>query len=324
MSDTRAMEASATPLQFDASFESGNLAEARLIAEVPLEYDLHIRPDTLNSRHRVWFYFAVRGATRGQKVIFNLIGYSKTKSLYRDGMAPVVCTSARPHWERMPESSVYYYKSPRHGKHYVLSFPFCFDRKDARKEEVYYFAYCFPYTYSYLQRFLHSLDAAQLPCYRRECLCRTVQHRRLDLVTISSPANLALDAAAKRHRGRRPPLPPEHRRNLVFISSRVHPGETPASYLMHGLLLFLTSDHARAQALREAVVVKLVPMRNPDPHPLALTLSLSLSLTRTRTLALALSLSLTPPLTRCPCSTLTASSSATTGATRSASTSAAS
>ena len=202
MSDTRAMESSATPLQFDASFESGNLAEARLIAEVPLEYDLHIRPDTLNSRHRVWFYFAVRGATRGQKVIFNLIGYSKTKSLYRDGMAPVVCTSARPHWERMPESSVYYYKSPRHGKHYVLSFPFCFDRKDARKEEVYYFAYCFPYTYSYLQRFLHSLDAAQLPWYRRECLCRTVQHRRLDLVTISSPANLALDAAAKRHRGR--------------------------------------------------------------------------------------------------------------------------
>ena len=33
-----------------------------------LEYDLHIRPDTLNTRHRVWFYFAVRGATRGQKV----------------------------------------------------------------------------------------------------------------------------------------------------------------------------------------------------------------------------------------------------------------
>ena len=93
---------------------------------------------------------------------------------------------------------------------------------------------------------------------------------------------------------------------------------------MHGLLLFLTSDHARAQALREAVVVKLVPMRNPDPHPLALTLSLSLSLSLTLALALALRLSLTPPLTRCPCSTRTASSWATTGATRSASTSAAS
>ena len=31
------------------------------------------------------------------QVIFNVIGYSKTKSLYRDGMAPVVSTSARPH-----------------------------------------------------------------------------------------------------------------------------------------------------------------------------------------------------------------------------------
>ena len=238
------MEAPPASLQFDASFESGNLAEARLVSEMPcappafphplgtrpslapplcpggpprhpplhplrrLEYDLHIRPDTLNTRHRVWFYFAVRGAARGQKVIFNLIGYSKTKSLYRDGMAPVVCTSSRPHWERMPESSVrlglglglglwlerqrgsvtqlitewytdgpsplqvYYYKSPRHGKHYVLSFPFCFDRKDARKEEVYYFAYCFPYTYSYLQRFLHSLDNAQLQ-RRRMCYLAT-------------------------------------------------------------------------------------------------------------------------------------------------------
>ena len=147
------------PLRFDASFESGNLAEARLISEMPcvpaacrcrcratssppafgrLEYDLHIRPDTLNTRHRVWFYFAVQGAPSGQKVIFNIIGYSKTKSLYRDGMAPVVSTSARPHWERMPEGSVYFYRSPRHGRQYVLSFPFCFERAD----EVYYFAYC--------------------------------------------------------------------------------------------------------------------------------------------------------------------------------------
>ena len=158
------MEAPA-PLSFDASFESGNLAEARLVSETPLEYDLHIRPDTLNTRHRVWFYFAVRGATRGQKVIINVIGYSKTKSLYRDGMAPVVSTSARPHWERIPEGSAYYYRSPRHGRHYVLSFPFCFERK-ASESEVYYFAYCFPYTYSYLQRFLHSLDNAQLTCCR--------------------------------------------------------------------------------------------------------------------------------------------------------------
>ena len=122
-------------LIFDASFESGNLAEAQLVCESPLEYDLHIRSDTLNARHRVWFYFSVRGAKAGQKVIFNLVGYSKTKSLFRDGMAPVVCSSGRPYWERMPTTSVYYYRSPRHDRHYVLSFPFCF----ARADETYYF-----------------------------------------------------------------------------------------------------------------------------------------------------------------------------------------
>lgn len=44
------------------------------------------------------------------------------------------------------------------------------------------------------QRYLHSLDLKQLPYYRRECLCRTVQDRRLDMITISSPANLIRDA----------------------------------------------------------------------------------------------------------------------------------
>lgn len=104
------------PLHFDSSFESGNLAEAKLIAELPLEYDLYIRPDTLNARHRVWFFFSVSNARKNQKALFNLIGYSKTKSLFRDGMAPVVSSSRRPYWERMPQSAVYYYRSPRHDR----------------------------------------------------------------------------------------------------------------------------------------------------------------------------------------------------------------
>ena len=75
-----------------------------------------------------------------QKVVFNIIGYSKVKSLFRDGMAPVVSSSRRPFWERMPQSSVYYYRSQRHDRQYVLSFPFCFEKP----YETYYFAYSYP------------------------------------------------------------------------------------------------------------------------------------------------------------------------------------
>lgn len=55
----------------------------------------------------------------------------------------------------------------------------------------------------------------------------------------------------------------EHR-PLVFLSARVHPGETPGTFAFLGLLRFLLSDDPRARWLRDNFVFKLVPMLNPD------------------------------------------------------------
>lgn len=53
-------------------------------------------------------------------------------------------------------------------------------------------------------------------------------------------------------------------KRCVFISARVHPGETPASWMMRGMLDFLTGESAEARLLRSLFVFKIVPMLNPD------------------------------------------------------------
>jgi murein tripeptide amidase MpaA len=49
------------------------------------------------------------------------------------------------------------------------------------------------------------------------------------------------------------------------ISGRVHPGETVGSWMMRGVLYFLTDpDNEEAKTLRQNFIFKIVPMLNPD------------------------------------------------------------
>ena len=45
------------------------------------EYELTVRHDTNNPRHRLWFYFKVTNARAGQRVLIHMVNFSKTKSL---------------------------------------------------------------------------------------------------------------------------------------------------------------------------------------------------------------------------------------------------
>uniref|UniRef100_G1Q8N5 Peptidase M14 domain-containing protein n=1 Tax=Myotis lucifugus TaxID=59463 RepID=G1Q8N5_MYOLU len=51
---------------------------------------------------------------------------------------------------------------------------------------------------------------------------------------------------------------------VVFITGRVHPGETPSSFVCQGIIGFLISQHPMARVLREHLVFKIAPMLNPD------------------------------------------------------------
>ena len=48
------------------------------------------------------------------------------------------------------------------------------------------------------------------------------------------------------------------------MSSRVHPGETGASWMMKGIIDYLTGPSLNAKILRDNFVFKIVPMLNID------------------------------------------------------------
>jgi len=94
---------------FDATFETGNLGRVDLISE--FEYDLFIRPDTCGPRLRLWFNFTVDNVKADQRVIFNIVNISKSANLFRQGMTPLVKSSTRPKWQRIPREQVRFQKS---------------------------------------------------------------------------------------------------------------------------------------------------------------------------------------------------------------------
>ena len=156
---------------FDGGHETMNLGRVDFITNQ--EYDLFIRPDTANPRARLWFHFTVENTQRDQRVIFNVVNLSKWRTLFADGLTPVVKSTSRPRWQRMQRQFVFYYRSPIHSDHFVLSFAFSFDREDER----YSFALAQPYSLSRYNLYLEAILAAKHSFLHCETIGRTIQVR---------------------------------------------------------------------------------------------------------------------------------------------------
>ncbi|KAJ8977327.1 hypothetical protein NQ317_018609 [Molorchus minor] len=235
------------PLQHTNIYDrrQGNLGKVDLVNEY--EYDLFIRPDTCNPKLRFWFNFTVDNVKLDQKVIFNIVNISKERNLFMGNMTPLVKSSSRPKWQRIPKKNVFYHKSAVHQGHYVLSFSFGFDKE----EDIFHFCLAPPYSYTRLQSFLNILEkkATHLSDnFKREVIANSVQKKRLDLITIGS-----LDKNQSKSK-----------RRVVAIMARVHPGESPSSLICQGLMELLISSHSIATVLREHIIFKIIPMLNPD------------------------------------------------------------
>lgn len=82
-------------------------------------------------------------------------------------------------------------------------------------------------------------------------MTRTLAGNRCEYLSITSKDKDPNSAKAQAKKG-------------IFISARVHPGESNASWMMKGVIDYLVSKRPEARALRDHFVFKIVPILNPD------------------------------------------------------------
>eukprot|EP00913_Durusdinium_trenchii_P024962 g23429.t1 len=234
-------------------FESGNLRRA--VQAYEFEYDLILNPDYNTKSHTQWYFFRVGNTRKGPQYRFNIINMVKPTSVYNEGMRPLQysCIQAASKgigWVRCGDRIAYYQNGLRKQKgsnYYTLTFTVTFDHDC---DEV-YFSHCYPYTFSDLQVDLKALerDPHMVRRLRRRKLCDTLAGNACDLITITSFCSDPAQLKARR---------------AVVITARVHPGESNASWVMKGILDYLTGSSVDARILRDNFVFKIVPMLNPD------------------------------------------------------------
>ncbi|KAJ0409773.1 hypothetical protein ATCC90586_001086 [Pythium insidiosum] len=269
----------APPPSASASASASASLPFPFFVKTDLEYDLYCDTDVSTHGHIQWYFFRVavppacfrrRDAAAGEdqgerppastlKVRFNLRNMLKKSSLYNEGMLPAVYIDGQRGWHHAGANVCYFrnadsYRHRKTGKpqsFYTLSFVYEFlppAPSSSHAAVHYYFAHCYPYPYTRLQRYLLSLQQHPLRrrVLRRRVLCKTMAGNICDVLTVT---DFERDDDA---------------RSGVVLTARVHPGESNSSFVMHGVLDFLTGESLEARYLRHRFVFKIVPMLNPD------------------------------------------------------------
>lgn len=242
-------KAKTSNIEFSSDFESGNLHKAYQHEEN--EYVLILHADYGNPKYTQWFYFNARSKNT-RKVRFHIVNISKKDDGLMGGMKIVVKKSSI--WERGGEDIVFQeaaefcdYSDPT--GYFVLSFSYTF--QDTFPVS---FAYSFPYTHSQLTDWLHKINHSYHDICQVTPLCKTLSGATCEMVTITSEISIYNELKKGSI----------SEKKAVFFIGRVHPSESPSSFIIQGLINFLIGKSFEARTLRKNFVFKVIPMINPD------------------------------------------------------------
>ncbi|CAB3370016.1 Hypothetical predicted protein [Cloeon dipterum] len=206
-----------------------------------------------------WFYFQIKNTRADVMYRLSIVNLMKQDSLYLHGMRPLMYSSKKAEmkkigWHRVGDNITYFKndlqreyrtdeeESPCFTLTFTLYFPY--------DQDTVYVAHCYPYTYSTLQEYLLNLQnhPVKSEYTKLRLLCRSLAGNNVYYLTVTEPSS-------NEEKKKKP---------AIVVTARVHPGETPSSFMMKGLIDFLTGNSAPARELRAKFIFKLIPMLNPD------------------------------------------------------------
>uniref|UniRef100_A0A1I8FJT3 Peptidase_M14 domain-containing protein n=1 Tax=Macrostomum lignano TaxID=282301 RepID=A0A1I8FJT3_9PLAT len=226
--------------------------------------------------------FAVSNTEPGQAYRFTLVNFYKSASLYNEGLRPLMysCRAAKlrgavekmrlRHQVLQEQPALYSSQLAVIPKRHLFNPHGSYNRRKRLGEvstladwprfefldDTVYFAHCYPYTYSDLLDYLQSLQA-DAGCVR---LLQAAGPLPLLGWQRRSPAHHRHAGGAAKGRRKTAAAAAVEK----AVTSRVHPGESNASWMMKGFLDHLTGQHPDACLLRDCFTFKVVPMINPD------------------------------------------------------------
>ncbi|XP_062568587.1 uncharacterized protein LOC134230763 isoform X2 [Saccostrea cucullata] len=245
-------------LVFESRFESGNLRQARRVGQC--EYELVLKTDLYTNRHTQWYYFRVQNAVPGVVYKFRIVNLLKRDSLYNYGMRPLLYSE-----NDAKNKSIGWIRAGHHISYsrnimhlhcplLMRGIPYSeleWQMEFPNADDTYYLAHCYPYTFTDLKEdldiMLNMPESRQW--IKREVLCETRAGNSCFLVTCTN-----FDTSREE----------QIKKKVVVVTARVHPGESQASWMMKGLLDYITSTDPVAKELRNRFIFKIVPMLNPD------------------------------------------------------------
>ncbi len=261
-----------SPVVVSSDFCSGNLARCNKVGKSLLQCYISedSKPYSTEGHYRTWFYFSVTNVPQGDTITFSMRNMNNQGKLYKAGLKPVyrVLPTNQKSWKRLPAPMSWDYGV----EGFTLNWSFKFDFEAS---ETVYFAFTWPWSYQEQQERTASMEEKfkfhSDIYFEREVLALSHEQRQVDLITISSFDKIKTEREAlieglfPCHHGDPELRPYKFDKPTIFLTSRVHPGETPSSFVLNGFLnLLLNEKSEQGTLLRQKFVWKISPLLNPD------------------------------------------------------------